>query len=405
MALFSYQGRDKKGVAVNGNMQAHSREVAVTELMQKGIVPIRIQEIKQKQQSDSKSLLTNDRVSQEEIILFSRQLYALTKAGIPIIRALKGLAESNNNVKLKSVLEDISQKLIEGLDLASSLKAHPKLFSSVYVSMIHVGESTGNLDQALYRLIDHLEVEKTTKKRISQAMRYPSIVVAAIVIATSVIMIFVVPNFSTVFEKLGTDLPLATKILMASSNFMIEWWGAILTLLTTLTLFINQYRKTERGALDWDRFKLKIPLIGSIYERVALARFSRSFAMMLAAGVPILSSLKIISGTLGNLYIGNAITSMGDGIERGEGVTNTASATGLFTPLVLQMLSVGEETGAIDTLLNEVADFYEQEVDHELKQLSDAIEPILLLFLGALIILLALGVFLPVWELSGAMNK
>ena len=405
MALFSYQGRDKKGVAVNGNMQAHSREVAVTELMQKGIVPVRLQEIKQKQSSDSKPLLTNDRVSQEEIILFTRQLYALTKAGIPIIRALKGLAESNNNVKLKSVLEDISQKLIEGLDLASSLKAHPKLFSSVYVSMVHVGESTGNLDQALYRLIDHLEVERTTKKRISQAMRYPSIVVAAIVIATSVIMIFVVPNFSTVFEKLGTDLPLATKILMSSSNFMIEWWGAILTLLSAFIFLINQYTKTERGALGWDRFKLKIPLIGSIYERVALARFSRSFAMMLAAGVPILSSLKIISGTLGNLYIGNAITSMGDGIERGEGVTNTASATGLFTPLVLQMLSVGEETGAIDTLLNEVADFYEQEVDHELKQLSDAIEPILLLFLGALIILLALGVFLPVWELSGAMNK
>ncbi|MEC8443633.1 MAG: type II secretion system F family protein, partial [Pseudomonadota bacterium] len=380
------------------------RDMAVSQLMQKGITPLKIQQKREIATKDGKSVTRSKRISSEELILFTRQLYALTKAGVPIIRALNGLSESTNNEQLKTVLQDLSEQLVAGSDLASAFRRHPRLFTPIYISMIHIGESTGNLDDALIRLVDHLEMERETRKRVKAALRYPIMVVTAIAVAMVVVTMFVIPSFSSVFNKLGADLPFATQILIAVSEFMQNWWGALLGGLVVGFIAFNRFIDSDEGATWWDRIKLRTPLLGSIFERVALARFSRSFSMMLSAGVPILNTLTIVSGSVGNRFIGNAIAQMGDGVQRGERLTNTAMQTGLFTPLVLQMMSVGEETGAIDRLLDEVADFYEQEVDYELKQLSDAIEPILLVFLGALVLLLALGVFLPVWELSGAVS-
>ena len=405
MAIYLYRGRDNSGAAVEGSLQAGSREVAVSQLMQRGITPLKIQQQKALPTKDGKTVQRSRKIKSEELVLFTRQLYALTKAGVPIIRALTGLAESANNDQLRTVLQDISEQLVGGSDLASAFRRHPKLFSPIYVSMIHIGESTGNLDDALLRLVGHLEMERETKKRIKSALRYPIMVVSAITIAMVVVTMFVIPSFSSVFNKLGADLPFATLILISVSEFMQNWWHVLLAGLVIGGVAFRQFISTDEGAVWWDRTKLNIPLIGSIFERIALARFSRSFSMMLTAGVPILNSLSIVAASVGNRFIGNAVSDMGDGVQRGEGLTNTAQRTGLFTPLVLQMMSVGEETGSVDRLLDEVADFYEEEVDYELKQLSDAIEPILLVFLGALVLLLALGVFLPVWELSGAVSR
>ena len=404
MAIYLYRGRDNSGAAVEGSLQAGSREVAVSQLMQRGITPLKIQQQKALPAKDGKTVQRSRKIKSEELVLFTRQLYALTKAGVPIIRALTGLAESANNDQLRTVLQDISEQLVGGSDLASAFRRHPKLFSPIYVSMIHIGESTGNLDDALLRLVGHLEMERETKKRIKSALRYPIMVVSAITIAMVVVTMFVIPSFSSVFNKLGADLPFATLILISVSEFMQNWWHVLLAGLVVGGIAFRQFISTDEGAVWWDRTKLNIPLIGSIFERIALARFSRSFSMMLTAGVPILNSLSIVAASVGNKYIGNAVSDLGDGVQRGEGLTNTAQRTGLFTPLVLQMMSVGEETGSVDRLLDEVADFYEEEVDYELKQLSDAIEPILLVFLGALVLVLALGVFLPVWELSGAVS-
>jgi MSHA biogenesis protein MshG len=405
MAIYLYRGRDNSGAAVEGSLQAGSREVAVSQLIQRGITPLKIQQQKVLPSKDGKTVQRSRKIKSEELVLFTRQLYALTKAGVPIIRALTGLAESANNDQLRTVLQDISDQLVGGSDLASAFRRHPKLFSPIYVSMIHIGESTGNLDDALIRLVGHLEMERETRKRIKSALRYPIMVVSAITIAMVVVTMFVIPSFSSVFNKLGADLPFATLILISVSEFMQNWWHVLLAGLVVGGIAFRQFISTDEGAVWWDRTKLNIPLIGSIFERIALARFSRSFSMMLTAGVPILNSLSIVAASVGNRFIGNAVSDMGDGVQRGEGLTNTAQRTGLFTPLVLQMMSVGEETGAVDRLLDEVADFYEEEVDYELKQLSDAIEPILLVFLGALVLLLALGVFLPVWELSGAVSR
>lgn len=401
---FSYRGRDTSGNKVEGIISSANANSALSSLQQRGITVVGLDEQQQPATERKPLRLFEETIKPDELILLTRQLYALTRAGIPIVRALNGLAESSHNGAIKQVLRGISDALIAGSDLAGAFRQFPEHFSPIYVSMVHIGETTGNLDDALLKLVSHLEMERETRKRVKAALRYPIMVLSAMAIAMVVITIFVIPNFSGVFNKLGADLPLATQVLISVSDFMQAWWHLLLALLVIASVGFSRYTDTESGALWWDERKLKIPLVGSIFERIALSRFSRSFAMMMAAGVPILQCLSIVAESVGNRFVGQAVNSMMSGVERGDRLTNTASATGLFTPLVLQMMSVGEETGAVDKLLDDVADFYEEEVDYELKQLADAIEPILLVFLGALVLVLALGVFLPIWQLSSAVQ-
>ncbi len=404
MPDYQYTGRNTSGEQITGTLTAANQASAMNQLQQKQVVITRLIEAVAEKKSIEFSLTPKQKITLDDQVLLTRQLYALTKAGIPIIRALNGLAESTDNSTLAEVLNAIADTLISGSELATAFRQFPKIFSPIFVSMIHVGENTGRLDLAFQKLTAHLELERETKKRIKSATRYPLFVVSAIVMAMTVINIMVIPNFASVFAKMGADLPVATQILIASSEFTINYWWLILLVVFGSGFSWFKYIKTPEGLLWWDTTKLRLPLFGSLFKRIALSRFSRSFAMMLASGVPILKGLSIVSESVGNRSIGLAIEDMYRGIERGERLTSTAAATGLFTPLVLQMMSVGEETGSVDTLLDDVADFYEEEIDYELKQLADSIEPILLVFLGVLILVLALGVFLPIWDLSGAMG-
>ncbi len=404
MPEFQYSGRDASGQLVNGTLSAANQAAAMSSLQSKHIIITRFVEAEAETKGIEFSFAPTKKITLDDQVLLTRQLYALAKAGIPIIRALNGLAESTDNPRLAEVLEAIAESLISGSELATAFRQFPKIFSPIFVSMIHVGENTGRLDLAFQKLTAHLELERETKKRIKSATRYPLFVISAIVMAMTVINVFVIPNFASVFAKMGADLPLATRFLMASSQLTINYWWLILTLVIGGGIAWLKFVKTAKGLLWWDTKKLRLPLFGSLFKRIALSRFSRSFAMMLSSGVPILKGLSIVAESVGNKSIGLAIEDMYRGVERGERLTSTAAATGLFTPLVLQMLAVGEETGSVDTLLNDVADFYEEEIDYELKQLADSIEPILLVFLGILVLVLALGVFLPIWDLSGAMG-
>ncbi len=404
MPEFQYSGRDINGLSVNGTLTAANQAAAMNQLKTQEIIVTRFSEAEVEVKSNEINFSRPKKITLDDQVLLTRQLYALTKAGIPIIRALNGLAESTDNSRLAEVLNAIADSLISGSELATAFRQFPKIFSSIFVSMIHVGENTGRLDLAFQKLTAHLELERETKKRIKSATRYPLFVVSAIVMAMTVINVFVIPNFASVFAKMGADLPVATQILMASSEFTINYWWLILLVIGGSVIGWFRFVKTPEGLLWWDTKKLKLPLLGSLFKRIALSRFARSFAMMLSSGVPILKGLSIVAESVGNKSIGVAIEDMYRGVERGERLTSTAAATGLFTPLVLQMMSVGEETGSVDSLLDDVADFYEEEIDYELKQLADSIEPILLVFLGVLILVLALGVFLPIWDLSGAMG-
>lgn len=409
MAQFRFSGRDAQGRKISGSRQAASAEALAGELLAERITPLSIDAQAEKAAAGDtdvlrqlNKLLGRERVELEELIIFCRQMYSLNKAGVPIIRAIGGLAESTRNPYFREVLQTLRADLEGGTAMAASLGNHPKVFNPLFVSMINVGENTGQLDQAFRQLAGYLEMERETRKRIKQATRYPMFVMIAMSVALAVINLLVIPAFSKVFAQFHAELPLPTRILIGFSEFMQQWWWLLgMGIAGGIVAFVR-WIATEPGALVWDRWKLKLPIVGPIFERIALARFTRTFAMMYRAGLPLLQTLSINSHTVGNRHIGTAITAMREGVERGEALTRGAAASGLFTPLVLQMMAVGEETGALDDLFIEVADFYEQEVDYDLKRLADAIEPILIVAMGIMVLILALGVFLPMWELSAA---
>jgi MSHA biogenesis protein MshG len=408
MPAFRYTGRDGGGAKVSGSLEAISLDAAAGELLSRRITPLTIEPEAEQAEVDILgqlwARLVRRRVDLDELIIFSRQMYSLNKAGVPIIRAIGGLAESSRNPYLREVLQQVRFDLESGQSMAVALNAHPKVFSRLFVSMVSVGENTGQLDEAFRQLSSYLELERETRKRIKQATRYPLFVLIAMSVALGVVNLLVIPAFGNMFAQLHAQLPLPTRILISTSQFFQDYWWLLLIGVGAGIFGFVRWTGTEAGALRWDRLKLRLPVVGGIFERIALARFTRTFAMMYRAGVPLLQSLSINSASVGNRYIGAAILGMRSSVERGEALTRSAASSGLFTPLVLQMMGVGEETGALDDLFIEVADFYEQEVDYDLKRLADAIEPLLIVCMGAMVLVLALGVFLPMWELGSAMQ-
>ncbi|MEB0039931.1 MULTISPECIES: type II secretion system F family protein [unclassified Pseudomonas] len=405
MTIFRFTGRDARGVQVSGNRDSNSAEALASELLSQSIVPLTIVEHVEPVGDVVEQLterLRSKKVELLELIIFCRQMHSLSKAGVPIIRAIGGLAESNYNKHFCHVLTEVRSDLDAGMSLAVAFNSHPKVFNTLMVSMISVGENTGQLDQAFRQLAIYLELERETLKRIKQATRYPMFVLIAMGIGLTVINMVVIPAFSRIFAQFHAQLPLPTRFLIGMSQFFQDYWWAMGLMVVGGVYSFSKWTQTDAGALRWDQIKLRLPIVGGLFERIALGRFTRTFAMMYRAGVPLLQTLSINSVTVSNRYIGRAILDMREGVERGESLTTTATASGLFTPLVLQMMGVGEEAGALDDLFVEVADFYEQEVDYDLKQLADAIEPILIVAMGLMVLILALGVFLPMWDLSAA---
>ena len=404
MATFKYVGRDSQGASVKGVVEASSMDAAADQVMQKGILPNSIKEQTGSGESLDLSLVFASKVKATELIIFTRQIYSLTKAGIPILRAINGLAESTHSKLLADSLQDVLNRMRNGNSLSAAMGAHPRVFSQLYVSLIQVGENTGQLDRVFLQLAQYLEQEVETRKRVKSAMRYPTFVLIALAIAMVILNIYVIPTFAGMFAKFNAELPWTTQVLLGTSSFFVDYWGWMLAVLIITFVGIKVWLNTPKGAYSWDKWKLKIPIIGSVIERSLLARFSRSFAMMLSAGVPLNNALYLIANAVDNNYLKAKILGMRSGIESGEQLLKTATAAGLFTPLVLQMIAVGEETGQIDELLNEAADFYEREVDYELKNMTAKIEPILISFVAGMVLILALGIFTPMWDMMSAMK-
>lgn len=406
MPQFEYSGRDLQGNRVEGEFEGATESVVVSFLKGQQITPISIVLCQGKKTSKSINFEFNKKqeVSIDELSMFCRQMQALTRSGIPIIQAISGLAENAKTPYFREVLAQVVESLAGGSSLANALDNHPDIFQQMFVSMVHMGETTGHLDKAFHKLVDHLELERETRRRVSQALRYPISVMVAISIAMVIVNVFVIPNFAGVFAKLGAELPLPTRILMATSEFTLNYWWLILIVIAGTVISTRSYLKTDSGAYKWDKNKLGLPIFGGIFTKIILARFTRSFALLSESGISILQGLRITSRVVDNHYVSECVEKMVSGIERGDSLTNTAAASGLFNGLVLQMIAVGEETGSVDALFNDVADFYEEEVDYDLKRLSDAIEPIILVFMGVLVLVLALGIFLPMWNLAGAMT-
>ncbi|WP_286234686.1 type II secretion system F family protein [Thalassotalea sediminis] len=408
MATFDYTGRNSQGGQVKGSIEASNAAAVAEQLNRQQIIPIAIEPSKKKSdgntsgQIDLSALFGGSLVSLDDLIVFCRQMYALVRSGVPILRAINGMSDSTNNVKLKAALSEIASQLEGGYTLSSALNHHPKIFTPLFVSLVHVGENTGQLEQAFAKLASYFEREQETRKRIKTALRYPSFVIIAIVIAVVVLNIFVIPTFADMFSKLGAELPWATRALISSSEFFLTYWPHMLVSSIVAFFGIRGYLNTPAGKYRWDRIKTRLPIVGSIIERSILARFSHSFAIVLKAGVPMTTGLTLVSEAVDNNYMAKKIVSMRTAIESGESLLRSAIASDLFTPLVLQMVAVGEETGRVDELLQEVADYYEREVDYELSTLTAKIEPILIAIVAAMVLILALGIFTPMWDMMSA---
>lgn len=401
MATFSYTARDRQGQAVSGNVEAGSEAAVADMLLKRSQIPVKIQLVQEKQQSVA-IVWPWQLVSMTELIIFSRQMYSLMKAGIPMIRAIVGLADSTSSAALNTVLRDLAEQLEKGRTLSAAMAQHPKVFSRLVVSIVHVGENTGRLDESFLQLSGYFEQEMETKRQVKQATRYPTFVLIAITVAMVIMNILVIPQFATMFAKFNTELPWATKVLLASSSLFINYWQHMLALLLAGLWALRLYLKTDKGRYQWSYWKLRMPLMGTILVRAGLGRFSRSFSMMLRAGVPLTSALTLVAEAVDNDYMAEKIREMRKNIERGESLLRVSVQSELFTPLVLQMLAVGEETGQVDEMLTEVASFYEREVAYDLKGLTAKIEPILISVVSAMVLILALGIFTPMWDMLNA---
>ena len=337
------------------------------------------------------------------MVRFSRQMSTLLRSGVPILRALAGLQESVRNAALKDVIADLLVNLDAGRELSSAMRRHPRVFSNYYVSIVRVGETTGTLAESFDRMFHHIEFERGVRERIKTALRYPIIVMTAIVVAIAIVNFAVIPAFAKIFEANKVPLPVLTRVLIATSNFFLAWWPAMLAALIALAVGLRAYLRTERGRYAWDRYKLSLPIAGDIITKATLSRLARSLSVAMQSGVPIVQGLTVVADVVDNVYIAQRIEQMRDGVERGESLLRTAVAVGVFTPVVLQMIAVGEETGELDELLAEVARMYEREVDYEIRNLSANIEPMLTVAMGVMVLVLALGVFLPIWGIGKVM--
>jgi len=406
MPFFAYQAKDRQGNPVNGELEAQDDNAVADTLLRRGLIPLSIKQSNGNKEGE-KSVITaffQPKVSLDELIIFSRQMYSLMKAGIPIIRAIVGLAETTTHPVFRETLLDVAKQLEQGRNLSAAFASHKKVFNRLMISIVVVGESTGKLEDAFLQLATYFEQEHETRKRIKAAMRYPTFVIIALAVAMFILNIFVIPTFAEMFSKFNAELPLMTRILIGTSNFFVAYWHLLIIAITVTFFAIKSYLNTPVGRRKWDKVKLKIPMVGGIIERSLLARYSRSFAMILRAGVPMTTGLSLVAEAIDNAFMEEKVIDMRRSIEKGESLLRASKSSELFTQLVLQMVAVGEETGRVEELLQEAAEFYEREVDFDLKSLTAKIEPILISFVAAMVLVLALGIFTPMWDMMSAIK-
>ncbi|MCH2258691.1 type II secretion system F family protein [Alteromonas sp. DY56-G5] len=409
MPQFKYAGKSTQGGPQKGIIEAASAQAAAQALLSQNIVPLTIVESKKRSAENEGdgfdiTRLFQQKVGLDEMIIFSRQMYSLLKAGIPIIRAIKGLSENASHKRFQEILKDIADQLEQGRSLSSSMAKYEKVFTRLTISVVVVGENTGKLDDVFLQLALYFEREQETRKRIKSALRYPTFVLIALAIAMFILNLFVVPVFTQMFERFDTELPIMTRVLIGTSNFFVNYWWLLIFVIVGGIFAVKQYVNSTNGRLKWDKFKLKLPIVGSIIERSLLSRYSRSFSMILRAGVPLTAGLSLTADAVDNAHMRKRIKEMRQGIEKGESLLRVSKNSELFSTLVLQMIAVGEETGRLEPLLEESADYYEREVDFDLKSLTAKIEPILIGFVAVMVLILALGIFTPMWNMMSAVK-
>jgi type II secretory pathway component PulF len=401
MPTFKYRVRDRLGKAMTGTIEAPTLEMAGDHLYQTGYLPISIEE-----ETASISINLSDiwkrfqKVKLEELIVFSQQLSTLYKAGLPLLSGLKGLRDQTLNQRFKEILEEIGLQIEGGNTLFGSMSRYPDVFPVVYVNMIRAGETSGRLGESLDRFVTLADRELRTRQRVKETTRYPKIVIFSVIIAFFVLLAFVIPRFVQVFARFNTSLPLPTRMMIGINNFSHNYWYLLLSAIVLIPLLLNRYLRTEKGRFFWDRFKMRIPGFGRLFLIAALSRFAHTFVMLNKSGIPILQTLEITSTTINNVILSQSIEEISRKIREGGSLADAMRESGKFTPLVIQMVAVGESTGTLDEMLVRITEYYDLELENAIKKMTTYIEPALTLFMGVVVLFLALAVFLPWWNMA-----
>ncbi len=403
MPTFAYKARDEKGVLVTGTMDAEMKGGIYAQLDSMGLIPVSVTQTSES--SSLQGLLSKlQTVKFDDLIFFTRQLHTVVKSGIPLLSGLRALDEQTHNAKLKSAVRQICRDIEAGKTFSDALSKHGSIFPELYVGMVKAGETGGVLDDVLLRLADLLEFQMKTKETLKSAMRYPLFVVSTLVVAFVILMRFVVPRFVSLFEGAKIELPLPTRILVIMNHVSQAYGPHILALVLVLSVLFVLYKRTEKGTLQFDTLKLKIPLIGPIILKICMSRFANMFENLVRAGVPIMRTLEIVSRTVGNQFIAQKILVMSSKIEKGKGIAKPIREAEIFPPLVIHLIATGEETGSLDNMLKEISGHYDREVSYSVSRLSAWIEPLLTAALSAMVLFMALAIFLPWWNIMSVMK-
>lgn len=401
MKTFTYTARDLEGNKVSGDLTAESNDDVGSILLKKQLIPTTIKEVVK---AKDVAFHFGPRVSPQDLSTFTKQMHALLSSGVSTVKALYGIAGTTQNKRLEEVLKEVAQTIEKGHSLSTALRSFPEVFNNLFISIITVGEQTGRIDNSFEQLTEYITKENATKRMIKKALSYPKFVMVAITIAMTVMNIFVIPTFASMFSKMGEDLPPMTKFLMSTSDMFINYWPWMLAGLISSVVAFKKWTVSDSGSLIWSKWKLKLPIIGPIINQATLARFSRSMSVMLSSGIPITQSISLTADAVDNPYVAKKLGELKRGVELGNSLKQMSTETKLFTPLILQMIAVGEETGKIDKLLLDASLYYEEEVANDVNNLSSKIEPIMLVIIGTMVLVLALGIFTPMWDMLGHMT-
>ena len=403
MSIYIYRARSRNGKLVVGQIEAASLLAAEKNVENLQLIPLSV--VEKSSISMNELIPSFQSISKKDIIIFSRQLATLYQSGVPISKSLTSLIEFTRNKKFKIVLQEVKDDLESGQTLAKSLNNHPKIFSEIYVNMVEVGESTGLLYDVLVRIALLMEKEMAIKAKVKSATFYPKLVITAIIIATAVLIGFVIPKFAMLYSSFNVPLPLETRILVAISNFFVNFWYIMLAIFAALIISVKLYLNSVSGRLWWDEYKLKIPIFGSIFYKSMMGQFTRIFGLLFQSGIPVNRAFELIRNAVDNKYFTKKIDELQEEITKGKSITQSFIDSKIFSPIIIQMVSVGEETGHIDEMLNKLADYFDEDLDHQLNILQASIEPILLSIIFGMVLFLALAIYLPIIDVINFTKK
>lgn len=397
--VFTWEGKTRQGAIQKGELAANTKEDVMALLRKQNIQPINVT-AKPKQITIS---FGAPKVTDKDIVIFTRQLATMIDAGLPLVQCLEILGQQTGSVALAKVVVQVRQDVEGGATFAESLKKHPKVFDNLYCNMVAAGEAGGILDTILQRLAAYMEKFAKIKGQIKSAMIYPSVILFVAISVVSLLLVVVVPMLANIFQEAGQSLPLPTRIVIAFSDFMKGWGGlGILLGFVGFIVALKQWRKTENGLRAQDAFALKIPVVGSLIQRVSVAKFTRTLGTLLTSGVPILEGLIIVARTSGNKVVEDAIMATRQAVSEGKTLAEPLSRAKVFPAMVVQMISVGEATGALDNMLNKIADFYDDEVDSAVAALTSMLEPMLMIFLGVVVGFVVVAMYMPIFQMGAA---